>query len=220
MKLSPTQGQPNPQTFERYGLDWSRVASDPWIEISMIRKGGRWKNKSGTKKFGRGMIFHFMQLIKLLWPDIVLHKWNRRIIKAFLRKRTIVVVGPASSGKTHTAAVCALADWYCFPSSTTVICCSTTRERLEDRVWGEIKKLHKEAKARWPWLDGRLIESRQRIILDTKQEDVVGSDFRNGLVGVPCLDLQTTGRAGNPKSNPRFGVGVVATARALFDPVR
>lgn len=185
MKLSPDSGKPLPQTFEKYGLDWNIITTDAWVEISMIRKGGRWKSKSGIM-YGKGLEYHFTALIKLIWPDVVFHKWNKKIIRAFLRKRTIVVIGPASSGKTHTAAICALADWYCFPSCTTVICCSTTRERLEDRVWGEIKKHHKLAKERFPWLDGNLIESRQRIVLDNKNAASEGRDFRNGLVGVPC----------------------------------
>lgn len=162
------------------------MTTDAWVEISMIRNGGKWKNRS-KQTIGKGTEFHFIELIKLLWPEIVLHKWNRRIIKAFLKKRTIVVIGPASSGKTNTAALCVLADWYCFPSSTTVICCSTTKERLEDRVWGEIKKLHRAAKQRNPWLDGNLIESRQRIVLSQRDEASEGRDFRNGLVGVACL---------------------------------
>lgn len=164
---------------------WNVRTTPAYLEMRMIQKGGRWKTTHGTK-YGRGMNFHFLELIKLLWPDVVLHKWNRRIIKAFLKHRTICVVGPASTGKTHTAAMCALADWYCFPSKTTVICCSTTKERLEDRVWGEIKKLHKAACAIHPWLDGNLIESRQRIVLDSRNEASEGRDFRNGLVGVPC----------------------------------
>lgn len=184
VKLSPTSGIPGHQEFEKYGLFWNPITTDAWIEIRMIQKGGRWKNSTG-KVIGKGMKYHFMQLIKCLWPDTIFHKWNRRIIRAFLKKRTIVVIGPASSGKTHTAAICALADWYCFPASTTVICCSTTRERLEDRVWGEIKKHHKMAKERYPWIDGNLIESRQRIVLDQKYSGE-GRDFRNGLVGVPC----------------------------------
>lgn len=189
VKLSPTSSVPRPQSFVKYGLNWNSITSDAYIEIRMIQKGGRWKT-SNKKVIGRGLTFHFMELIKCLWPDIVFHKWNRRIIKAFLKYRTICIIGPASSGKTNTAALCVLADWYCFPAHTTVICCSTTRERLEDRVWGEIKKLHRQAKARYDWLDGNLIESRQRIVLSDKDEASEGRDFRNGLVGVPCLKGQ------------------------------
>jgi hypothetical protein len=76
--------------------------------------------------------------------------------------------------------------YYCYPTSSTIILCSTTRERLEDRIWGEIKKLHKQAKRLHPWLSGNLIESKQRIVYDHKSEAAEGRDFRNGIIGVPC----------------------------------
>lgn len=92
-----------------------------------------------------------------------------------------------NSGKTLSASLCVLMDYYCFPTQTTVICCSTTRERLEDRCWGEIKSLHKRAKQRFPTLPGYLIQSRQRIITNNRDDGNDGQDFRNGLVGVPAL---------------------------------
>lgn len=172
-------------TFEIYGLDWN-VATDPlWIEITMIQKGGRWKDSYGDM-IGEGLEFHFKAALKLLWPFLVFHKWTDLFIEHFLTKRTVVVIGPASSGKTAMAAFSVLLDYYCYPDTTTVICCSTTRERLEDRVWGEIKKLHKFACANRSWLPGHLIEGRQRIITDDKTSASEGRDFRNGLVGVPC----------------------------------
>jgi hypothetical protein len=43
------------------------------------------------------------------------------------------------------------------------------------------------AKQRFPGLiPGNLIESRQRIITDSRFEDADGRDFRNGICGVPC----------------------------------
>jgi hypothetical protein len=58
---------------------------------------------------------------------------------------------------------------------------------LEMRVWGEIKKYHRMAQDRFPHLiPGNLIESRQRIITDSRFENADGRDFRNGICGVPC----------------------------------
>jgi hypothetical protein len=151
----------------------------------MIRNGGRWKKKNGGMA-GEGSFYHWCRAINLLWPFVKLHKWNLLTIEKYLEYRTIGVIGPASSGKTNTAALCALLDYYVFPSCTTVICCSTTKERLEDRIWGEIKKLHRQAKEVAPWIDGHLIEGRQRIITDDRTALIEGRDFRNGLVGVPC----------------------------------
>lgn len=91
-----------------------------------------------------------------------------------------------NSGKTHEATLFALTDYYCFPDQTTVLCSSTEREMLEMRVWGEIKQYHRQAKAKYQWLPGNLLESRQRILTDNKDFEVDGRDFRNGLCGVPC----------------------------------
>src|SRR5271169_39344 len=128
--------------YEMYGLLWQRVTSPLWREIRMIQRGGRWKTSAGHFA-GNGVEFHFKAALKILWPEIIHHRWTDLFIEHYLTKRTVVVLGPASTGKTFMAAFCGLLDYYCFPSITNVICCSTTRERLEDRVWKEVKKLHK-----------------------------------------------------------------------------
>lgn len=176
----------SPKTdINQYGVFWPWSSQPISIELKMIKLGGRWKKKDGTYA-GNGLPFHFKALIKLLWPRIVWHKWLDMFVDQYCQKRTIVAIGPASSGKTFNAALCALTDYYSMPSATTTIICSTTRERLEDRIWGEIKSLHKEAKQRWPWLPGNIIEGRQRIVTDSRDESSDGRDFRNGVIGVPC----------------------------------
>lgn len=170
----------------KYGLFWPINNHPASIEMDMIRKGGRFVTPRTKKLVGNGLVFHYRELIKTLWPDILWHRWNQMIVDEYPDHRTICIIGPASSGKTNTAALLVLADYYCFPSCTTVIVCSTTRERLEDRVWGEIKSLHKRAKARVAWLPGNLIEGRQRLVTDHKSMAEEGRDFRNGVVGVAC----------------------------------
>lgn len=170
--------------FARYGLMWGAGNSDLDIEIYMIQHGGRWRRKTGGMA-GNGLEFHYKALMSLLWPSVVWHKWNTLILKEYFEHRTIVVIGSASSGKSHTAAMCVLADYFCFPSSTTILCCSTTLEALENRVWGEIKSLFRAAKHLWPTLPGNLIESRKRIVTDENSSGD-GRDFRNGLMAVPC----------------------------------
>lgn len=173
------------KTFIRYNLKWPEAIHPAKMEMEMIRHNGRWRARSG-EMVGEGELFHFRALIKYLWPWITFHKWIDMFIEAYLTHRTIGALGPASSGKTFDAALCVLADWYCFSECTTVICCSTTRERLEDRIWGEIKRLHKDAKKNAEWLPGYLIEGRQRILADPKLSASEGRDFRNGLLGVAC----------------------------------
>jgi len=170
----------------RYGCTWGECPDDLAIEFSMIRKGGTRKLPSG-KVVGNGLAFHFKRAIEILWPEIVWHKWVHLFIDNYLTHRTMVVIGPASSGKTCTAAFTVLLDYYVFPSQTTIIVCSTTKERLEDRIFGEIKHFHKLAKECRVWIPGHLIEGRQRIITSGSDDVEEGRDFRNGLVGVPCM---------------------------------
>lgn len=169
----------------KYGLAWLATEHPAAIEMEMIQHGGRFATSSG-KLVGNGLAFHYKALISIIWPEIVWHRWNNLVVDNYTKYRSVIILGPASSGKTNTAALCALLDYYCFPSCTTVIICSTTKERLEDRIWGEIKSLHKRAKERLSWLPGHLIEGRQRLVTDDRTMAETGRDFRNGVVGVPC----------------------------------
>ena len=51
----------------RYGLVWEDM-DDLQIEISCIRKGGKWKMGDG-KEYGEGMFAHFRRMQSLLWPE-------------------------------------------------------------------------------------------------------------------------------------------------------
>lgn len=174
------------QQVSKYNLKWAAEANPVLIEQEMIWRGGRWRKKDETMA-GEGMEFHFKALMKLLWPWITWHSWTELQVKCYLNYRIIGQIGCASSGKSFVAAACVLTDYYCFPHSTTVLVSSTTRDSLEMRVWGEIKKLHKSAKQLHDFLPGYLIEGKQRIVSDPKTEASEGRDFRNGLVGVACF---------------------------------
>jgi hypothetical protein len=151
----------------------------------MIRRGCLGKQ---GQAIGNGMLWHFRRLEELLWPTEKLwHKWNELQLEMYLTHRTIGVMGPASTGKTCSSATDVLADYYCFPECTTVLVCSTTKERMQDRIFGEIKKYHRLARLRHPYLPGHAIDGRMRIVTEGKDDAKDGRDFRNGIVGVPCL---------------------------------
>lgn len=171
--------------FEKYGLTWPIGNEAVDVEIEMVRHNGRFRKRDGTLT-GNGLRFHFKELVTLLWPDLVWHKWSELQLNAYLNHRIIGQIGAASTGKSYISAAFFLADYYCYPTCTTVLVSSTTRESLEMRVWGEIKKLHRAAKTRYPFLPGYLIEGRQRVVTDPRTEAAEGRDFRNGLVGVAC----------------------------------
>lgn len=170
----------------KYSLQWDQGLSFPEIEMKMIQMGGRFQ--VGGRWVGNGLFYHYKELEKYLWPtEKIWHRWNELQLKSWLENRTMVVLGPSSSGKTNSTATDHLADYYCFPHETTVLICSTTAERLQDRIFGEIKRYHRLARERYPWLPGEPIDSRMRIITEQQDEAVDGRDFRNGIVGVACL---------------------------------
>ena len=174
------------QRISKYGMEWG-IGTDPaWIEIEMLLHGGRYRNKKTGEMVGNGEEFHFKELVKLLWPWIKWHKWAELQIDCWCKYRIIGQIGAASTGKSFISSACALTAYYVHPGSTTVLVSSTTRESLEMRVWGEIKKLHRSAKSIRDWLPGNLIEGKQRIVTDPRQEAADGRDLRNGLVGVAC----------------------------------
>ncbi len=175
--------------FEKYGLVWPNSIHPAKVEMDMIRHGGQWERNGRT--VGEGLASHMRKFQMIVWPEKVWHKWNTLQLEKYCISRSVAVLGPASSGKTNSAATDVLAEWWCTPEQMTGLFCSTTKERLEDRVWGELKKYFKLGKSRINWLDGYLIEGRQRVLLDARAEAVEGRDFRNGLIGVPCVTFGT-----------------------------
>ena len=178
-------GRNNLPKLELYGLRFEPLIHPVLIEMEMIVRGGQWKKQNGGMA-GNGLKFHFKRFIQLVWPEYVWQKWSELQLECYLDYRIIGEIGPASSGKTAAAAIHSLTDYYCFPTSTTILVSSTEREMLEMRVWGEIKKFHRVAQSRFDFIPGNLIESRQRIVTDSKWDAEDGRDFRNGLCGVPC----------------------------------
>jgi hypothetical protein len=130
------------------------------------------------------MEFHFKKALTLLWPQMVWHRWNELFVKEWLTHKHVGILGPTNASKSHSAAICHLLSYYADPDHTTVIVCSNTKESLENRIWGEMKKLHRDATTRFRWLSGNLIEGKLRIVTDARTAAEEGRDFRNGLMGV------------------------------------
>ena len=175
-----------PSQFKKYNVWWQNTADRASMELDMIKHGGRWKKQNGDEFAGEGLFYHYKEFVRIVWPWVVQHRWFDLILKCFLEYRTICIIGPASSGKTFSSALIVLVDYFAHSDCTTVICCSTTKERLQDRVWADVTKLFREAKQERKWLPGNLIEGRLRIITDSRKDSPDGRDFRNGCVGVPC----------------------------------
>ena len=99
-----------------YGLLFPKYLDPLEVEFQMCRKGGRWTGRNGIE-YGEGLFFHFRRAMQLMWPHVVWHKWNNLILEKYCDPavRTIAILGPASTGKTHTSALCGLTDYFISP---------------------------------------------------------------------------------------------------------
>lgn len=172
--------------FKAYGVYWQNTTDPASLHLHCISAGGTWTNATSGELAGGGLVHHYKEFIRIVWPWVVQHRWFDLILENYVSHRTVVLIGPASSGKTFMSALLVLVDYFAFPDCTTVICCSTTKERLQDRVWADVTKLFKAARKERPWLPGNIIEGRLRIVTDSRKDSPDGRDFRNGCVGVPC----------------------------------
>lgn len=170
------------QLTSKYGAKWS--TSNPiLIEQGAIRLGGTWKNKKG-EECGLGLYQHFKNLQSLYWPNKVWHRWNELLLREFVEKSTVAVLGPANSGKTREASDFALTFYSVFPKETTVLMSSTDIRSLSLRIWGEAKKNWLIARESFPDFPGYITDSRQMITTDGR--DIEGRDYRCGVICIPC----------------------------------
>jgi hypothetical protein len=172
-----------PGQIFKYGTIW-QAQDDLDIEMAAFRAGGKWKNSKG-EDCGNGLFFHAKEFQKLLWPHKKWHKWNDLLLSKYCEYRIVGVMGPASSTKTHEASAWALINYFAYSDEITILVSSTDSRGLELRVWGEIKKYWSLAKERYSNLPGHIMDSRTMITTNGREMDV--RDFRNGIVGIPCV---------------------------------
>lgn len=162
------------------------------IEMGMIQMGGQWTDLKTGKLVGNGLSFHYEEMRKLMWPHLDDHRWHRLCRDEILRNKITVIMGPGSSGKTHEASWVYLVEYLCFPDDTLVMVSSTEMRSLRLRVWGEITDLWQQARDRYPYLAGHLLESRTSIATDSLDDKEVDEnrrvrDMRKGIVGIPTV---------------------------------
>jgi hypothetical protein len=177
--------------FVRYNLTWPNSKDPLGIELDMIRHGGQWTKKNGESA-GNGLFFHYRRFQEIAWPNKIWEKgpfknhWAEKCLEVYLEYTYIGAMGCAGSGKSDSFGGNVLTDWYAHSDCTTVLVSSTDLKSLELRIWGMIKKYHKTAKADRRWLPGYLIEGRQMLTLNPRQDADAGRDFKNGIIAVAC----------------------------------
>lgn len=176
--------------FRKYDLLWEEETDPLDIEFFCIRKGGQWKDAAG-KEFGRGLLFHYLEARKHVWPKRYGHRWVELIYSEILKNEITILMGAASTGKTSTASEFCLLDYWCFPETTAIIVSTVNIDKLDMAVFGELKMLFHAARELRPNLPGKLLAHRRAITTDSAidDEDVTEAgarDFRKGIIGRPC----------------------------------
>ena len=168
----------------RYGGTWATTSLHK-IELACIAHGGQWTSPSG-RLIGQGLAEHIKNFQRITWTDKNWHKWNENLIIPELAKTgRLAIFGPSSTGKSYECSATALTLYYARPRGTTIICSTTTIDSLNYRIFGEIKRLHAQARRKLPWLPGEILDSDQMIVTDPKGAEG-GRNFKDGILGVPC----------------------------------
>lgn len=186
-------------TFERYGALWKVGTLDLDIEMACIRREGSWKSKNG-QQCGAGLPRHYENMRRILWPNLDGEhngqRWHVLCRDTCLENKITVLMGAASTGKTHSAAWLYLCEYLCFPDETCVLVSSTDIRGLKKRVWGEIGDLWSKAIERFDHLPGNMLDAAIAIATDSLEDVDYGErrmrDMRKGIFGVPCMNSQNT----------------------------
>jgi hypothetical protein len=159
----------NPKFVLKYGWNWPATLKPLEIELACIRKGGKWREKyaNGTSfDVGLGLFEHYMNARKLAWPDRYRHRWTDLEYKTVLDNQVTFLLGSASSQKSSFMSEYALLTYWASPHNTVVLVSSTARDKLEQAIFGEMKKLWLEAKRLHKHLAGHPVEYKQAILTD------------------------------------------------------
>ena len=167
---------------EKYGLNWKNK-DDLKIELQMIAHGGYWTIEG--QKCGLGLLEHFMRARELVWPERYRHRWTDLIYSEIIKNIVTVLMGAGSTQKTSHASEFVLLDYWAHPENTLVLVSTTTVDKLDMAVFGELTMLHKAGQERWPWLPGNRIVSKRAISTDNLEEEK-SRDIRKGIIGRPC----------------------------------
>src|SRR5687768_6598104 len=172
-------------TIQKYGADWPADLKPIEIEMQCLQLGGKWQKRDGSWA-GMGNYHHFKALDKLLWPKAKWHRWDELLLRTFVDHRVVGVMGPADSGKSNRMARWALLNYFVWDDEISILVSSTDMRGLELRIWGEIKKYWRLAKKLHPQIPGHILEARMMITTEGLADEEA-RDFRNGIVGIPCV---------------------------------
>lgn len=172
--------------IEKYGAVWD-TDNPVLIEMGCIRAGGLWRIENTP--CGKGLLYHRKELCRLLWPDDDDHRWSALAMETLTKEKSVVLLGCASSGKTHPVAKDALMDYWTWPEECLTLVSTTEHRGLELRIWGRIKDLFNRARALWgDILAGNVIDYKFTITTDEvdTEDNAKARVLTRGIICIPC----------------------------------
>lgn len=181
-------------TENDYGLNWPVGTPQIIKELKMFGYA-RTKQIRGN---GQSAFIHAIKICKLLWDDeFVCIKKGDALNTYFLdamyklcKFRHIAITGPASSAKTYTTSIFLLICFYSDPDKSAGIISTTSSKDAERRVWGDVKKLHRNARFTDNQIPeiGEIVEHLMSVVYNPSKiagKDFNTRDYRNGIFVIP-----------------------------------
>lgn len=184
-----------PKIVKRYGHDFDTDLLDDrgeqiWdelgIEMWALKQGDEFLQKHGTS-----LSLQYEKLRGIVWPTLDNHDWSALCRDEICKSKITVIMGCASSGKTHTPAWMFLLEYWCWPNETCVLVSSTQVSSLKKRIWAEVSMLWQQGVEKFPKLSGHLLDSAIAITTDNIEDCQLGQrrarDMRKGIFGIACV---------------------------------
>lgn len=184
-----------PTIITRYGHKFDRdlvddngeqIWDDLGVELWALRKGAEF-----LKSHGKTLSEQYETVRGIIWPNLDNHEWSALCRDEISTSKITVIMGCASSGKTHTPSWMFLLDYWSAPHETCVLVSSTQVSSLKKRVWAEMTMLWQQGVEKFPRLSGHLLDSAIAITSDSLEDCDPGQrkarDMRKGIFGIACV---------------------------------
>jgi hypothetical protein len=169
--------------FVKFNLQWPDGTELLQVYFYMLKQTDEFLKSKGTSRVELYLTIH-----KTIWPEDDQHRWFVLGLTRIVENQVTVLMGSASSAKTHTMAVHALITFFAHPTNSFGMISSTEKRSLEIKVWGRVKGLYNRAKERFPWLPGYVLDSMMAITAkDIDDDNETARELTSGIICIPCI---------------------------------
>jgi len=165
-------------------MEWDAWMDELEIEFRFIRAGG-YIERAG-RIHGKGRFHHYRRAMSLLWPEDDHHRWSDLMLRRKCEEDILVMLGAGDTNKTYSASRYVMVDYWAHPDNTLWLTSSTDERGAQLRIWGKMKELFNRARDRYPWLRGRVLESRLCITPEEISGGEEGRLLTKGIIYIPC----------------------------------